>query len=98
MTPDEAARSLQAELGEALASSAETSAAARIEAVTPPPDLGPDREFLIDAVRSDGERLRFRLPASLVAAYLADEEAAVDEWRRRVERFTRRIRGAEGSG
>jgi hypothetical protein len=81
MTPNEAARLLREEIADALADLGGPAAAACLRAVRPPRDLGPDGCFQITA--SAGPRpLDFELPSGLAMAYLADEEAAVDEWKR----------------
>ncbi len=46
----------------------------------PPADLSPDTHFTVTVERA-GERRRAELPTGLAMAYLADEEAAVDEWK-----------------
>ncbi|UCC71213.1 MAG: hypothetical protein JSV86_12560 [Gemmatimonadota bacterium] len=80
MHPDEAASQLREELEDALADLAEGRVEGPVRAVLPPPDLGPDTSFSVEL--STGSQLtRVSLPTGLAMAYLADEEAAVDEWK-----------------
>ncbi len=90
MTPEELARSLRDELEEALA---EAAAATPVEVVgiTAPPDLGPDRCFTISLRFGPGAALDVSLPVPLAAGYLADEESAVDEWKRWVDELAARL-------
>ncbi len=90
MTPEELARSLRDELEEALA---DVAGATPIEVVGigPPSDLGPDRSFLISLRCGRGPTLEVALPVPLAAGYLADEESAVDEWKRWVAGLAARL-------
>jgi hypothetical protein len=65
----------------------------RITAVGPPPDLGPDTAFELTIDRgADASPVVIELPTSLAMGYLADEEAAVDEWRHWVHRLWEQLR------
>jgi hypothetical protein len=80
MNPDLAARLLREELEDALVDPGDGSAEAVALSVLPPVDLAPDSCFQIRA--SLGPRTVVSdLPSGLAIAYLADEEAAVDEWK-----------------
>lgn len=90
MSPDEAARLLREELEDALAEGTAGPATACTLAVQPPPDLAPDTCFQVRA--SLGPRtVESDLPTGLAMAYLADEEAAVDEWKRWVADLRQRL-------
>jgi hypothetical protein len=93
VTPEELARALQDELDEALAEIAGATPV-RIVDVSAPPDLGPDRVFLISLSSGSGSLLDVALPAPLAAGYLADEESAVDEWKRWLAALAARLGGA----
>ena len=90
MSPDDAARLLQEELEDALAQEPAGPPATLALAVRPPPDLAPDTCFRVRAslgpltVESD-------LPTGLAIAYLADEEAAVDEFKSWVAELRQRL-------
>lgn len=90
MTPEELARSLRDELEEALA---EAGGATPVEvaSITAPPDLGADRYFIISLCFGAGAALEIALPVPLAAGYLADEESAVDEWKRWVAELATRL-------
>ncbi len=80
MGPEEAARLLGEELEEYLAELAGASAAPGLK-IHPPPELSADRSFRICVSPARGADLEIELPVNLALGYLADEEAAVDEWR-----------------
>lgn len=82
----EAARALQAEIDAALEDFDALGPETRVLSVSPPADAGPDTRFMV-TVRIAGDRRRAELPTGLALAYLADEEAAVDEWKRWVDRL-----------
>jgi hypothetical protein len=90
MDPDVAARLLGEELEDALADLSHGQAAPRLLAVRPPPDLGPSTAFEITLL-SGSRRYETTLATGLAMAYLADEEAAVDEWKRWVMRLFERL-------
>lgn len=90
MTPEELARALHDELDETLADVAGATPV-EIVAVHAPPDLGPDRAFLISLRFGRGGTLDVTLPVPLAAGYLADEESAVDEWKRWVAELAARL-------
>ncbi len=92
MTPEELARSLMEDLEETLRDLVGSARLPRVRAVRPPADLAPDSLFVIELRRADGEPLQIELPVPLAAGYLADEEAAVDEWKRWVEELAGRLR------
>lgn len=79
MNPIEAALELHGELEAALAD--EGAGVARVLAVRPPPDLGADRVFHITLALPGSRDHTVDLPVALAMGYLADEEAAVDEWK-----------------
>lgn len=56
--------------------------AVHVVAVRPPSDLGADRVFRVTLAVSDSHERTVDLPVPLAMGYLADEEAAVDEWKR----------------
>jgi hypothetical protein len=90
MLPHEAALLLQAELQQALADLSESAGEAHIRDVRPPPDLGPGTAFRVSAA-SGSCRVELELPSGLAVAYLADEEAAVDEWKHWVAALVERL-------
>lgn len=92
MTPEELAQSLREELEEALAEAIGVKPVAVI-GIAAPPDLGPDRSFIISLRFGRGAPLEIALPVPLAAGYLADEESAVDEWKRWVAELAVRLRG-----
>ena len=82
MTPEEAARALHEELDAAFADPTLVGASPRILSILAPEDLAADRTFAVTLQLGDADPVTLHLPAGLAIAYLADEEAAVDEWRR----------------
>ncbi len=80
MSPDEAADALREELEETLAD-IDGMPGSRISSIEPPRDLGADTYFHVTIDTGRGQVSR-RLPTGLAMAYLADEEAAVDEFKR----------------
>lgn len=93
MSSDEAAALVKEELVETLAQRAPGGTSLRVISVEPPPaDLGPDTCFQL--LLSNTERrpasIRVALPTTLAIGYLADEEAAVDEWRNWVHELLER--------
>lgn len=80
MNPDVAARLLCEELEDALADPAGGPAKAVALTIVPPADLSPDTSFRIRASLGP-HSVETDLPTGLAVAYLADEEAAVDEWK-----------------
>lgn len=81
MTPQKLARTLQEELDEALADLHGGASCAWIRAVDPPTRLEAGTSFRISACTSAAQPIEVELPTNLALSYLADEEAAVDEWR-----------------
>ncbi len=79
MTPGEAADELREEIEAALVGIGRASAV-RVQSVEPPEDLGADTCFQVTIVSERGSGA-FDLPTGLAMAYLADEEAAVDEFK-----------------
>lgn len=59
----------------------------RVEA---PEEEGPGSAFYV-VVRAGTREIRADVPSALVKAYLADEEAAVDEFKRWVAKLVRRL-------
>ncbi len=80
MHPQEAARLLRGELEDALAHPGDGPARAVALTILPPADLAPDTAFLVRASLGR-QTLEVDLPTGLAIGYLADEEAAVDEWK-----------------
>jgi hypothetical protein len=78
LSPEEAAVALREEIEEGLA---DLGAEVRACAVEAPSDLGADLCFRIRLEMGEG-LMECELPAGLAMAYLADEEAAVDEFKR----------------
>jgi hypothetical protein len=81
VNPDLAARLLHEELDDAFADPSDGQATEYSLAVRPPADLAADTAFRIRVSRGPLV-LETDLPTGLAVAYLADEEAAVDEWKR----------------
>ncbi len=90
MTPAGAARLLLDELREALNDLEHTQIG--VQAVHPPGDLGPDTCFHVTLSSESHLSLEVELPTNLALGYLADEEAAVDEWRLWVSELPQRLR------
>ncbi len=80
MTPKEAAQLLRDELEAALTDLAGESSTHRVAHVLPPEDLSADTCFRITLLSEAGSA-ELELSTRLAMGYLADEEAAVDEWR-----------------
>ena len=80
MTPQDVALEILEELEEAL-SDLDGSEGLHVRDVQPPDDLAPDTFFVVTVSGADGKPTAIELPTSLAIGYLADEEAAVDEWR-----------------
>jgi hypothetical protein len=90
MEPVEAAVELQGELEAALEDEG-AGADARVLAVRPPPDLGADRVFRIMLALPGSRDQTVDLPVPLAMGYLADEEAAVNEWKSWVVELVERL-------
>ena len=96
MSPDEAAALVKEELVETLALLMPGGGSLRVISVEPPPrpatDLGPDTCFqlLLSSSKHQPASVRVALPSTLAIGYLADEEAAVDEWRNWVHQLLER--------
>jgi hypothetical protein len=88
MNPDYAARLLREELEDALLDPGHPPPKAFALTVHPPADLAPDTSFRIRASLGP-HTAEADLPSGLAIAYLADEEAAVDEWKNWVAGFRR---------
>ena len=80
MTPLEAAEELREELEEALSDIGGDSDV-RVLSVDPPDDFGPDTTFRV-TIELGGSSAPHELSTGLAIAFLADEEAAVDEFKR----------------
>jgi hypothetical protein len=93
MGPRELAEALKEELADALADTEGGAAPPAVEAVEPPQEIRADAVFHVIVRAAGGAALRVDLPANLAVSYLADEEAAVDEWRRWVRDLLQRIEG-----
>jgi hypothetical protein len=81
MDRERLARGLREELDEALADLSDRVGAVRVESVTPPPDLEAGTSFRVRLSPAVGPQVDVDLPSNLAIGYLADEEAAVDEFR-----------------
>jgi len=96
MNPDLAARLLHEELDDALAELSHGEATAYSLAVRPPADLAADTAFRIRVSRGPLV-LETAMSTGLAVAYLADEEAAVDEWKRWVASLRQRLQEELGN-
>lgn len=65
----------------------------RVVAVVADGDLDAGTYITVSASSRSARRHDFRLPATLAIGYLADEEAAVDEWRRWVHDVWEEVTG-----
>lgn len=72
---------LREELEESLNDLADRPGEVTIEATASARDLEAGGSIAVSASWRTGRRREFQLPANLAIGYLADEEAAVDEWR-----------------
>jgi hypothetical protein len=81
VNPSEAARALREEIIWTLTDLSGGAPAVTVLAVLPPDNLGADTSFRVRLRAADGRRVEADLPSGLVMGYLADEEAAVDEWK-----------------
>lgn len=81
MNPERAAVEIRGELEAALEDWGGTAEPARVRSVEAPPDLGSDRYFRVTLSASAAHDQVVKLPAALAMGYLADEEAAVDEFK-----------------
>jgi hypothetical protein len=90
MTPQELAAALQDELQDAL-TDLTTSRSLRVDSVLPPADLEAGSSLLVTISSDAGTSLAVELPSTLAIGYLADEEAAVDEWKGWVNRLSKRL-------
>ena len=91
MDREELSRLLWEELVEALADLSDDAAAARVESVTPPPRLEAGASFRVRLAPASGPGFETDLPANLAIGYLADEEAAVDEFRHWLHELWQRL-------
>lgn len=92
MTPEEAAHELEEELEAALADLAPAGPRVEVRVVHRPIDLGPEASFRLTVRPATGRpAIVIEVPVTLVIGYLADEEAAVDEWRRWVRDLRQRL-------
>lgn len=69
----------------------------RIRVHDPEPEEAPGRSFVV-TVRYRGRELRAELPVGLANAYLADEEAAVDEFKRWTAEWAGRLGRPDAGG
>jgi hypothetical protein len=81
MDREELSRLLLEELAEALADLSDDAQIVGVQAVTPPATLEAGASFRVKLSPAPGLSLDVDLPANLAIGYLADEEAAVDEFR-----------------
>lgn len=89
MTPQQLASDIQEELADALAEM-ELPQRLSVIKVVPPDRLDAETCLYVTLASADGTIARFELPSSLAVGYLADEEAAVDEWRLWVQEIAAR--------
>lgn len=90
MTPEEAARELEEELEAALLD-LEPDRGFTVQVLEVPGDLGADTHFVVRVGTTGAAATELRAPTPLVMGYLADEEAAVDEWRHWVHGLAERL-------
>lgn len=91
MDPQRAADAIGEELETALQDEEIGLSGAHVRSVTAPADLGADRTFRIVIAMPGSPDHNVRLPVPLAMGYLADEEAAVDEWKTWVAALARRL-------
>jgi hypothetical protein len=92
MTPQELALDIEEELAEALAD-LELSRHVSVVAIVPPDRVDADSSLYVTLADENGKTAKIALSSSLAVAYLADEEAAVDEWRLWVQDIAARFAG-----
>jgi hypothetical protein len=80
MTPKDIAFQILEELEDAF-SDLDGAEGLHVQGVDPPNDLAPDTFFVVTVAGRGREPHEIELPTTLAIGYLADEEAAVDEWR-----------------
>jgi hypothetical protein len=90
MTPQELAAALQDELQDAL-TDLTNDESLYVNSVIPPADLEAASSLLVTVTSDAGKSLALELPSTLAIGYLADEEAAVDEWKAWVSRLCQRL-------
>ena len=91
MTNEEMSRALTEELAQAFEDLADELTVPRVCSVTPPAELTSTASFQVHLATGDGTRAEVAIPVNLVIGYLADEEAAVDEWRHWVHEVASRL-------
>lgn len=91
MDPDRAAAAIGGELQATLDDPETGLTRAQVRSVAAPADLGADRTFLITLSIPGSRDHVAELPVPLAIGYLADEEAAVDEWKGWVADLSRRL-------
>jgi hypothetical protein len=90
MELDAAARALHEEIETALAETSAAGPVIGVLSVSQPAEPGPDTHFTVTLAIA-GDRHTVQLPTGLALAYLADEEAAVDEWKSWIHRLRARL-------
>ncbi len=80
MTPEELARQIKEDLADAL-TDLELPERLQVLDITPPDLLDAETFLYVTIAGIGGKTAKLALPSSLAIGYLADEEAAVDEWR-----------------
>lgn len=90
MTPQQLAIDVKEELADALADLGLTGRWSVLD-VVPPTTLDPDSSLTITLASAAGTVVEVPLPSSLAIGYLADEEAAVDEWRLWIQEIATRL-------
>jgi hypothetical protein len=90
MGPEEAASLLREELEECFADLTGWPATAAV-VLRPPQQLRADESFQVSVRLAGAGSVESELPVNLALGYLADEEAAVDEWRLWVHELVERL-------
>jgi hypothetical protein len=90
MRPQELASDIQDELADALIDLELPQRLSVIE-VVPPDQLDAESCLYVTLASADGTTASLELPSSLAVGYLADEEAAVDEWRLWIQEIAARL-------
>lgn len=84
---------LREELQASLNDLAERPGEIRVEATASVQGIEAGGTIVVSATSRAGGSRRFQLPANLAIGYLADEEAAVDEWRHWVHQVWKDLTG-----
>jgi hypothetical protein len=84
MTPQELVQQIKDELADAL-NDLDLSRRLQVLDIAPPAQLDAETSLTVTIAATGGRIAELALPTSLAIGYLADEEAAVDEWRHWVQ-------------